>query len=81
MIQHGRVMGQIAITRAFGDFKYKTININGVLQRREYLTSTPEIRMTEIDPFNDDFFIMGSDGLYDKFKSEEVIAFCKNLLT
>lgn len=62
-------MNRLAITRAFGDFEFKTLTVNGVVQRRDYITSEPEIRMLEIDPCIDDFFIMGSDGLYDKFTS------------
>lgn len=31
--------------------------------------------MLEIDPFSDDFIIMGSDGLFDKFTSQEAVNF------
>lgn len=37
--------------------------------------------MLELDPFTDDFIIMGSDGLYDKFASQEVINFVKGRLS
>lgn len=69
MISCGRVMNRLAITRAFGDFEFKTLNVGGEMQRRDYITSDPEIRMIEIDPMTDEFIIMGSDGLYDKFTS------------
>lgn len=62
-------MNRLAITRAFGDFEFKTLNVGGEMQRRDYITSDPEIRMIEIDPMTDEFIIMGSDGLYDKFTS------------
>jgi len=34
--------------------------------------------MTEIDPFTDDFIVMGSDGVFDKFTSQEVVTFIRN---
>lgn len=77
----GRVMNRLAITRAFGDFEFKTIQVDGKEHRRDYITSDPEVRMLELDPFTDDFFVMGSDGLYDKFTSQEVINFIKSKLS
>ena len=66
MISCGRVMNKLAITRAFGDFEFKVGENN---TRKHYITSEPEVRLIEIDPFIDDFIVMGSDGLYDKFSS------------
>jgi serine/threonine protein phosphatase PrpC len=79
MIQCGRVMNRLAITRALGDFEFKILHVpGGEIQRKEYITCQPEIRMMEIDPFTDDFIIMGSDGCFDKFTSQEVITFIRN---
>ncbi len=36
--------------------------------------------MIELDPFTDDFLVMGSDGLFDKFTSTEVVNFIRNKL-
>lgn len=46
-------MGQLAITRAIGDTDLKP-----------YVTSEPEIVSIELDG-EEDFLIMGSDGLWD----------------
>ena len=73
-------MNRLAITRAFGDFDFKTLMIDGQVQRKEYISAEPEVRMVEMDPFTDDFIIMGSDGLYDKHTSQEVVTFIKNKL-
>ncbi len=80
MISCGRVMNRLAITRAFGDFEFKTLWIDGQMQRKNYITSQPEIRLLEIDPFIDDFIVIGSDGLYDKFSSQEVVTFIRTKL-
>jgi protein phosphatase PTC2/3 len=79
MISCGRVMNRLAITRAFGDFEFKIFQISGSeAHRRQYITSDPEIRMIEIDPFTDDFILLGSDGVFDKFTSQEVVSFVHN---
>jgi serine/threonine protein phosphatase PrpC len=33
--------------------------------------------MVEIDPFIDDFIVLASDGLYDKFSSQECVAYVR----
>lgn len=48
-----RVMGQLAITRAIGDTELKP-----------FVTSEPEIVSFELEG-DEDFLIMGSDGLWD----------------
>jgi serine/threonine protein phosphatase PrpC len=53
MISCGRVMNKLAITRAFGDFEFKSVQLAGKTQPRDYLTCIPEIRMLELDPFSD----------------------------
>jgi serine/threonine protein phosphatase PrpC len=72
-------MNRLAITRAFGDFEFKIFQVSGSeAHRRQYITSDPEIRMIEIDPFTDDFILLGSDGVFDKFTSQEVVSFVRN---
>lgn len=40
---------------------------------RNFVLCEPEIRVLEIDRSRDDFIILASDGLYDRFSSEECI--------
>lgn len=68
-INCGRLMDTLAITRAFGDFKFKLTHHGDHAERKNFLTAEPEVRMMDIDPFIDDFIVMGSDGLFDKFSS------------
>jgi len=63
-------MNRLAVTRAFGDFEFKTVmGDNNVIIRKNYITSEPEVRQIDLDPFIDDFVVLASDGLYDKFTS------------
>jgi serine/threonine protein phosphatase PrpC len=45
MISCGRVMNRLAVTRAFGDFEFKTlIGDNGEVIRKKYICVDPEVR-------------------------------------
>ena len=75
-ISLSRLYSKLAISRSFGDFNLKQrykkeidrdMLLNGVLIVK------PEIRMTEIDPFDDEFIVIASDGLWDKFTSQDCV--------
>jgi len=38
---------------------------------RNFILSEPEIRVIDINPHTDDFFLLASDGLFDRFSSKE----------
>lgn len=40
---------------------------------RNFIMSEPEIRVVDINPQNDDFFLLASDGLFDRFTSQECV--------
>lgn len=78
MISNGRLLDRLAVSRAFGDFEFKLCeDIDNKIIRKHFLTSEPEIRMVEIDPFIDDFIVLASDGLFDKFTSEECVSYIR----
>lgn len=98
-IVFGRVLGRLAITRAFGDFDCKQIDVNSssgseglqgsgnvdlsssgennkqgkLANVKNFVLSEPEIRVTTINPETDDFFLLASDGLFDRFTSQECV--------
>ena len=43
------------------------------MHMRDFVLCEPEIRITQLNLENDDFLILASDGLYDRFSSEDVI--------
>lgn len=71
------MLGKLAVTRAFGDFECKQIKITDEATQqqsiRDFVLNEPEIRITTLNPEADDFLILASDGLYDRFSSEECI--------
>mmetsp|Transcript_104402 Transcript_104402/g.144483 ORF Transcript_104402/g.144483 Transcript_104402/m.144483 type:complete len:116 (+) Transcript_104402:796-1143(+) len=72
-------MGRLAISRAFGDFEFKILKEDdGSITKKAYINSVPEIRHLESDPENDEFILLASDGLFDKFSSQESVEYIKN---
>ena len=56
-----------AISRTLGDFEARKVG----------LISDPEISAIEICPPQDEFIVIGSDGLFDFMNTGEVIGFVK----
>ena len=73
----GRVLGRLAITRAFGDFECKNIEIQnkdtGETEVKSFILSEPEISEIQIDSKEDEFILLASDGLFDRYSSQEVV--------
>lgn len=76
-IVFGRVLGRLAITRAFGDFECKDLEVTnkdtGEKEIKSFIISEPEVREIKIDPRDDEFILLASDGLYDRYSSQEVV--------
>lgn len=93
-ILHKRVMGELAITRAFGDKSFK-MGIKAILedeaeemtngeQQASDLTAPlvsaePEIA-SMITNHNDEFLLLACDGLFDVFRSQDAIALARQEL-
>jgi len=41
---------------------------------KNFVLNEPEIRVTTINKLTDDFIILASDGLYDRFTSQECVS-------
>lgn len=87
VIRNGRVLGNLEPTRAFGDCRYKLPaliqeriykqffgkRLPNHLQSPPYVTAEPVITTTKINPENNDFLVMASDGLYEMLTNEEIV--------
>ena len=75
---HGRLLGNLSISRAFGDWKFKdkenqtlVRKINEFDEYGEYLVSNrAEFRIIEIDPNEDQYIILASDGVFQHSMSD-----------
>lgn len=84
-IVFGRVLGRLAVTRAFGDFECKNLEVQnkdtGEKEIKSFIISEPEIREIRIDPREDEFIVLASDGLFDRYSSQEVVDSVNEKLT
>ena len=76
-ISDGRVMGNINLTRGFGDLEYKK---NKKLKPEEQMvTANPDIQIVNYTK-DIDFVIIGCDGIWDCLKNQEACDFVKKRL-
>lgn len=69
-ITEGRVDGNLNLSRSLGDLKYKT---NKTLKPEEQpITANPDIKVVDLTP-EDDFIIMGCDGIWEIKSNEEMV--------
>ncbi|KAL8806537.1 MAG: hypothetical protein Q9182_001320 [Xanthomendoza sp. 2 TL-2023] len=94
MIKDGRLLGS-ALTRAFGDLRWKlSAHLQSIAQTRffghpllpfflspPYLTAEPQITTTKIDPRDNDFLILASDGFWDHISSDQAVQLVGRWLT
>ncbi|PKS09723.1 hypothetical protein jhhlp_004344 [Lomentospora prolificans] len=87
VIQHGRVLGGLEPTRAFGDATYKwTREVTDRLKKHffartpsprlltpPYVTAEPVITTTQISPEKGDFLVLATDGLWEMLTNDEVV--------
>jgi serine/threonine protein phosphatase PrpC len=82
-----RVMGELAVSRAFGDVEFKK-GFSSLIEDEDanesnaddfvgpLIIAEPEVQVTIIDE-NDQFLLLACDGLFDVFTEDEVVVFVK----
>jgi len=74
-VQFGRVNGNLALSRAFGDFDFKR---NAELApEQQIVTADPEIKERKITP-DDEFVVLACDGIWDVLSSQQVVDFVRS---
>jgi serine/threonine protein phosphatase PrpC len=75
-VSWNRVDGDLAVSRAFGDFRYKSVDLP---QEEQKVTPEPEI---QIQPMSDqhEFVVLACDGVWDVMSNEEVTEEVRRLL-
>ena len=79
----GRLLGNISVSRAFGDWKFKDKQKQALLKNNkefgEYLiTNRAEFRLIELNPDLDNYIILASDGIFLRETQENL---CHSLNT
>lgn len=73
-----RVNGILALSRAIGDFMFKTNP--QVSWEEQAVTASPEVKTLKADRARDEFVILACDGIWDVMTNEQVIEFVRPLL-
>jgi pyruvate dehydrogenase phosphatase len=87
VVAHGRILGGLEPSRAFGDAFYKwSLDVQEKLKKSyfgrtphkllktpPYVTAEPIITTTKVEPQNGDFVVMATDGLWEMLTNEEVV--------
>lgn len=68
------------MTRAFGDFECKIELLSPEQEIKSFVICEPEIREVTLNPEEDEFVILASDGLYDRATSQEAVTLVRNKL-
>uniref|UniRef100_A0A0X3P3B1 protein-serine/threonine phosphatase n=1 Tax=Schistocephalus solidus TaxID=70667 RepID=A0A0X3P3B1_SCHSO len=73
-----RVNGNLALSRALGDFTFKR---NPQLSPVDQIISPePEVTCRDTRPEEDEFIVMGCDGIWDVLTDQEVVSFVRSRL-
>lgn len=67
-----RVNGNLALSRAFGDFHYK--NNEDLPPEQQIVSPCPDVKTLELND-DVDFLVLACDGIWDVLSSEEVVEF------
>ncbi|KAG2790744.1 hypothetical protein Pcac1_g397 [Phytophthora cactorum] len=76
-ISKGRIYGMLGVSRAFGDIDFKTGR--GEFKNRfngDLVCATPDLVVHEVKS-QDEFMVLGCDGLYDVMEPQDVVNFVR----
>ncbi|KAL8953549.1 MAG: hypothetical protein Q9222_000607 [Ikaeria aurantiellina] len=87
VVSHGRILGNLEPSRAFGDAHYKWSrdiqeqikkqwfgrNPLTLLKTPPYVTAEPVVTTTKVMPEKGDFVVLATDGLWEMLTNEEVV--------
>ena len=76
-VSSGRVNGNLALSRAIGDFEFKQ-NKN-LPPEAQAISAKPDVVVHKITP-QDEFLVLACDGIWDVMSNEDVVAFIKRRL-
>jgi serine/threonine protein phosphatase PrpC len=72
VVEDGRVMGNLNLSRSIGDLEYK--KNNSIPQKDQMITAYPEVRIENLND-RDQFMILACDGVWDMLTSQECVNF------
>ncbi|KAI6230828.1 PPM-type phosphatase domain-containing protein [Aphelenchoides fujianensis] len=77
MIQ--RVNGSLAVSRALGDYEYKSVP--GLAPSDQLVSPEPDVYILDRNPKEDQFLVLACDGIYDVIQNEDLCHLIRSRLT
>ena len=77
-VRAGRVDGDLAVARSFGDFGFKPNPANAPKDHR--VTVHPDIVVYAREPSNDEFLVLACDGIWDRLSNKECAELVRSLV-
>ena len=77
-VKFNRVNGDLAVSRALGDFVYK--RCESLPEENQAVTAFPEVMTERRDPEKDGFIVLACDGIWDVMSSQEVVDKVREML-
>lgn len=77
-VKFNRVNGDLAVSRALGDFVYKRCET--VSAEAQAVIALPEVIVEQRDPEKDEFVVLACDGIWDVMSSQGVVEKVRDLL-
>ncbi|KAF9013520.1 phosphatase 2C-like domain-containing protein [Cyathus striatus] len=74
-IEYGRVNGNLALSRALGDFEFK--KNYSLTPEEQIITANPDVTCHEITE-DDEFLVIACDGIWDCLTSQQVVDFVRS---
>ncbi|KAI8322613.1 PP2C-domain-containing protein [Martensiomyces pterosporus] len=76
-VEFGRVNGNLALSRAIGDFEFK--NNNSLSPERQIVTANPDVVKHKIT-VDDEFIVVACDGIWDCMTNQQVAQFVHEMV-
>lgn len=73
-VEYGRVNGNLALSRAIGDFEFK--KNYSLSPENQVITANPDVIVHDLDG-EDEFIVLACDGIWDCLTSQQVIDFVR----
>ncbi|KAH7696189.1 Protein phosphatase 2C containing protein [Aphelenchoides avenae] len=77
MIQ--RVNGSLAVSRALGDFEYKSVP--GLCATEQLVSPEPDVYIIDRSKEDDEFLVLACDGIYDVLENDELCSLIRSRLS
>ncbi len=79
-VKNGRVDGELAVSRAFGDFSYKKNDSQSSSDKHLRVSAVPDILVHTRDALRDEYIVLACDGIWDRLTNRDCAKLVRKLI-